>query len=127
MKNNLPTMIDITLAEDQLEGTAAKLSQWLVQPGAAVAAGDPVVELETDKVAMEVCAPEAGRLETILKQPGDDIEPAMVLGRLVHLGGSLLPEQGSKSKNQNQHRQPIRKHKAMMPVSDGPGSSAPDA
>jgi len=93
MKNNLPTMIDITLAEDQLEGTAAKLSQWLVQPGAAVAAGDPVVELETDKVAMEVCAPEAGRLEKILKQPGDDIEPAMVLGRLVQLGGSLLPEQ----------------------------------
>ena len=98
MKNNLPTMIDITLAEDQLEGTAAKLSQWLVQPGAAVAAGDPVVELETDKVAMEVCAPDAGRLEEIHKQPGDDIEPTMVLGRLVPLGQPLLPEQGQEQK-----------------------------
>ena len=89
MKNNLQTMIDITVAEDQIEGTVAKLSQWLVEIGTAVSAGDPVLELETDKVAMEVCAPEAGRLEAILKQPGDDIEPAMVLGKLLPLDLSV--------------------------------------
>lgn len=88
MKNNLQKMIDITLAEEQLEGTAAKLSHWLVEPGTTVAAGDPVLELETDKVAMEVCAPESGRLEEILKQPGDDIEPEMVLGKLLPLQSS---------------------------------------
>ena len=89
MKNNLSTLIDICLAEDQLEGTAAKLSQWLVEPGTAVAAGDPVLELETDKVAMEVCAPAAGRLEEILKQPGDDIEPCMVLGKIMPMDRSV--------------------------------------
>ena len=89
MKNNLQTMIDITVAEDQIEGTVAKLSQWLVEIGTAVSAGDPVLELETDKVAMEVCAPEAGRLEEMLKQPGDDIEPAMVMGKLIPLDLSV--------------------------------------
>ena len=91
MDNSVQTTIDITLGQDQLEGTAAKLSRWLQQPGAEVTAGDPLVELETDKVAMEICAPGTGRLEEILKQPGDDIEPEMILGKIA-LGQTALEQ-----------------------------------
>ncbi len=75
--------LDITLPADQLEGTTAKVSEWLVECGAELAKGDPVLELETDKVTMEICAPSDGRLAEILKFPGDDVEPSAVLGRLT--------------------------------------------
>ena len=75
--------IDITLPADELEGTAAKLSHWLVDLGSTVVSGEPILELETDKVSMEICAPASGCLQEIIKQPGDEIEPDMVLGRLV--------------------------------------------
>jgi len=75
--------IDITLPADELEGTAAKLSHWLVEVGANVSSGDPILELETDKVSMEICAPASGLLQEIIKQPGDNVEPDMVLGRLL--------------------------------------------
>ena len=75
--------IDITLPADELEGTAAKLSHWLVEVGANVSGGDPILELETDKVSMEICAPASGLLQEIIKQPGDNVEPDMVLGRLL--------------------------------------------
>lgn len=74
---------DITLPADELEGTAAKLSHWLVEVGSTVVSGEPILELETDKVSMEICAPASGILGEIFKQPGDQVEPDMVLGRLV--------------------------------------------
>lgn len=79
----MSTTIDITLPADELEGTAAKLSHWLVDVGSEVASGDPILELETDKVSMEICAPASGFIEEIFKQPGEQVEPDMVLGRLV--------------------------------------------
>ena len=42
--------------------TTATIARWLKQPGDAVAADEPLVELETDKVTVEVNAPAAGRL-----------------------------------------------------------------
>ena len=83
--------IDITLPADQLEGTSATLSQWLVEPGSQVRAGDPLLELETDKVAMEVSAPADGVLETPLVAPGEKVEPGMVLGRLTQLAAAAAP------------------------------------
>jgi len=77
--------IDITLPADQLEGTAAKVSHWLIENGATVEEGEPILELETDKVTMEVCAPASGRLTEIRKFPGDDVEPETVLGKLTAL------------------------------------------
>jgi len=42
--------------------TEATLGEWLKQPGDAVAMDEPIASLETDKVALEVPAPEAGTL-----------------------------------------------------------------
>ena len=58
-------MIDVLVPEEQ-EGTKAVVRAWLKQIGDRVEVNDPLVELETDKVAMEVPAPAAGVLREIL-------------------------------------------------------------
>ncbi|PCI53579.1 MAG: dihydrolipoamide succinyltransferase [Gammaproteobacteria bacterium] len=74
--------IDIILPAAQLEGTSATLSKWLVAIGDEVKKGDPLIELETDKVSMEICAPNAGTLSTIIFAEGEEIAVDTVLGRL---------------------------------------------
>jgi len=74
--------IDITLPAAQLEGTSATLSKWLVAIGEQVKAGDPLIELETDKVSMEICAPETGSLRDIIACEGEEIAVDTVLGHI---------------------------------------------
>ncbi|KGX87335.1 2-oxoglutarate dehydrogenase complex dihydrolipoyllysine-residue succinyltransferase [Pontibacillus litoralis] len=59
------------LAESITEGTIA---EWLVKEGEAVKKGDPILELETDKVNVEVNSDYDGVLAEILKQEGEDVE-----------------------------------------------------
>jgi 2-oxoglutarate dehydrogenase E2 component (dihydrolipoamide succinyltransferase) len=75
-------MIDVTVPIEQ-EGTKAVVRAWLKQVGDRVAENDPLVELETDKVAMEVPAPSAGVLREILLDSGEDAVPGAVLGRIA--------------------------------------------
>ena len=49
-----------------------------VQPGAAVKAGEPLLELETGKATVDVPAPEDGRVERILVKPGDPANSFLV-------------------------------------------------
>lgn len=74
--------IDIILPAAQLEGTTATLSKWLVAIGDEVNEGDPLIELETDKVSMEICAPNAGTLSTIIFGEGEEIAVDTVLGHI---------------------------------------------
>ena len=59
----------------------ARVTRWLKNEGDAVAAGEALVELETDKVDVEVSAPQAGVLETIAHAAGADVKIGEVLGR----------------------------------------------
>ena len=79
----MASIIDIHFPEDQQEGTEATVTRWLVAEGDLVAAHDPVVEIETDKVVVEVAAPEAGRIATIKIQQDEEANPGDVL---VHAG-----------------------------------------
>jgi 2-oxoglutarate dehydrogenase E2 component (dihydrolipoamide succinyltransferase) len=74
--------IDIILPAAQLEGTTATLSKWLVAIGEKVKEGDPLIELETDKVSMEICAPNEGTLSSITFAEGQEIAVDTVLGHL---------------------------------------------
>jgi 2-oxoglutarate dehydrogenase E2 component (dihydrolipoamide succinyltransferase) len=74
-------VIDILVPEEQ-EGTKAVVRTWLKRIGDRVEENDPLVELETDKVAMEVPAPAAGVLREILLHPDADAVPGAVLGRI---------------------------------------------
>jgi 2-oxoglutarate dehydrogenase E2 component (dihydrolipoamide succinyltransferase) len=75
-------MIDVVVPEEQ-EGTKAVVRAWLKQVGDRVEVNDPLVELETDKVAMEVPAPAAGVLREILLHSDEDAVPGAVLGRIA--------------------------------------------
>src|SRR5215469_10297414 len=63
--------------------TEATVSKWLKRPGEAVALDEPVAELETDKVTLEVPAPVAGTLGEILAQEGANVPVGAVLGRIA--------------------------------------------
>ncbi|HEX4996949.1 MAG TPA: 2-oxoglutarate dehydrogenase complex dihydrolipoyllysine-residue succinyltransferase [Terriglobia bacterium] len=58
----------------------ATVARWLKRPGDLVAAGDAVVELETEKANVEVPTPHAGRLARIDKDAGEDVRVGEVLG-----------------------------------------------
>ena len=73
-------LMDIVVPGDQ-EGSAT-VSCWLNQIGEAVEADEPLIELETDKVNVEVAAPAAGVLAEILVEEGGTVNPGQVLGRL---------------------------------------------
>jgi 2-oxoglutarate dehydrogenase E2 component (dihydrolipoamide succinyltransferase) len=76
-----------TLGESVTEATVAK---WLKKPGDAVAKDETLVELETDKVSVEVSAPEAGTLGEIVAAEGATVEIGALLGRLGN-GAAVKP------------------------------------
>lgn len=82
MPRQLPAVtrtIEIRFPEDQQEGTEATVTRWLVAEGDSVAAHDPVVEIETDKVVLEIAAPEAGRITAIRIKQDEAASPGDVL------------------------------------------------
>ncbi|MFA6266390.1 MAG: 2-oxoglutarate dehydrogenase complex dihydrolipoyllysine-residue succinyltransferase, partial [Pseudolabrys sp.] len=68
-----------TLGESVTEATVGK---WFKQPGDAVAVDEPLVELETDKVTLEVPAPAAGVLGEIAAKDGDTVGVGAILGSI---------------------------------------------
>jgi 2-oxoglutarate dehydrogenase E2 component (dihydrolipoamide succinyltransferase) len=68
-----------TLGESVTEATIGK---WFKKPGDAVAVDEPLVELETDKVTIEVPAPAAGVLGDIAAKDGDTVAVGALLGQI---------------------------------------------
>ena len=62
--------------------TSATVARWMKQEGEAVAADEPLVELETDKVTVEVSAPAAGVLTSISAPEGSEVPVGALLGVL---------------------------------------------
>ncbi|MEP0068042.1 2-oxoglutarate dehydrogenase complex dihydrolipoyllysine-residue succinyltransferase [Pyruvatibacter sp.] len=75
-----------TLGESVTEATVA---QWFKKPGDAVAADEPLLELETDKVTLEVPAPAAGVLAEITAEEGDTVEVDALLGAIGEGAGDV--------------------------------------
>ncbi|MEW9836098.1 2-oxoglutarate dehydrogenase complex dihydrolipoyllysine-residue succinyltransferase [Mesorhizobium marinum] len=74
-----------TLGESVTEATVGK---WFKKVGDAIAADEPIVELETDKVTVEVPAPAAGTLEEIAAQEGETVGLGALLGQIGAGGGA---------------------------------------
>ena len=83
-------MIDVLVPVEQ-EGTKAVVRTWLKQVGQRVEENEPLVELETDKVAMEVPAPASGVLREIVLDIDADAAPGAVLGRIAVEGEADAP------------------------------------
>ena len=63
--------------------TEATVGTWFKKAGDAVTKDEPILELETDKVTLEVNAAESGRLEDILVAEGEDVEVGALLGHIA--------------------------------------------
>jgi 2-oxoglutarate dehydrogenase E2 component (dihydrolipoamide succinyltransferase) len=85
----------------------ARVAKWLRKEGEVVAAGDPLVELETDKIDLEVGAPQAGVLSRIERKEGEDVKVGEVLG--------IIDESASSGAS------------AAPPASNGDGQAAGEA
>src|ERR1700687_371131 len=81
------TMTEIrvpTLGESVTEAT---IGRWFKKPGEAVAVDEPLVELETDKVTIEVAAAAAGVLSDIKAKDGDTVAVGALLGSIAEGAG----------------------------------------
>ena len=81
-----------TLGESISDATIAR---WIKKAGDAVAADEPIVELETDKVTLEVPSPVAGKLGEIIAAEGETVEVGALLARVEEgaAGAKLAAEQ----------------------------------
>ncbi|WP_353217028.1 2-oxoglutarate dehydrogenase complex dihydrolipoyllysine-residue succinyltransferase [Sandarakinorhabdus sp.] len=70
--------------------TEASVGQWLKQPGEAVAADEPIVALETDKVAVEVPSPVAGVMGEQFFKTGDTVTVGALLASIVEGGAQSV-------------------------------------
>ena len=76
-----------TLGESITEATVA---QWYKKPGEAVSADEPLCELETDKVTIEVPAPSAGVMGDLAVEDGATVEVGALLGEILEGTGACL-------------------------------------
>jgi 2-oxoglutarate dehydrogenase E2 component (dihydrolipoamide succinyltransferase) len=75
----------------------ARVAKWLRKEGDAVAVGDPLVELETDKIDVEVAAQQAGVLKRIDRKDGDDVKVGEVLGVIEDAAAPAVRADGDPS------------------------------
>ncbi len=84
------------LADTLVEGT---VSRWLKKPGEVVRKGEPLVEIETDKVNSEIESPFDGVLSEILVPEGETVPVGQVLARIAQPGGAGSPATESEAAN----------------------------
>ncbi|MGD9838351.1 MAG: 2-oxoglutarate dehydrogenase complex dihydrolipoyllysine-residue succinyltransferase [Afipia sp.] len=77
-----------TLGESVTEAT---IGRWFKKAGEAVAVDEPLVELETDKVTIEVPAPSAGTLAEIVAKDGETVAVGALLGQITEGAGGAKP------------------------------------
>jgi 2-oxoglutarate dehydrogenase E2 component (dihydrolipoamide succinyltransferase) len=104
-----------TLGESITEATVGK---WFKQAGEAVKADEPLVELETDKVTLEVNAPSAGVLSEITVKTGETVAVGALLGALSEGAGAAAPA-AKKSEA------PAAAATAPAPAASAPSTSMP--
>ncbi len=69
------------------EGTKATILRWCKAAGDSIREDEPLLELETDKVTVEIPSPASGELCEILKHPDEEVLPGQVLAR-VRIGAN---------------------------------------
>jgi 2-oxoglutarate dehydrogenase E2 component (dihydrolipoamide succinyltransferase) len=72
---------DVVAPENE-EGTKATVLRWCKTAGDSIRKDEPLLELETDKVTVEVPSPAGGQLAEILKQPNEEVSPGQLLARV---------------------------------------------
>jgi 2-oxoglutarate dehydrogenase E2 component (dihydrolipoamide succinyltransferase) len=87
----MPNIADVLVPPNE-EGTRATVLRWCKEVGDTVVKDEPLVELETDKVTVEIPAPANGTLIEVLKQANAEVIPDEVLARLSLGSESISPQ-----------------------------------
>ncbi|MEM9204717.1 MAG: 2-oxoglutarate dehydrogenase complex dihydrolipoyllysine-residue succinyltransferase [Pseudomonadota bacterium] len=104
-----------TLGESVTEAT---VGQWFKKPGEAVAVDEPLVELETDKVTVEVPSPVAGTLSEVVVSDGETVEVGALLGSVAEGEGAAAAPAAAPA-------EPAAPEPAATPAPSGNGASGP--
>src|SRR5436305_12670552 len=105
-----------TLGESVTEATIGK---WFKKPGDAVVVDEPLVELETDKVTIEVPAPAAGVLADIAAKDGETVAVGALLGQIKE--GAAAPSKASPAPT----GRPDQKTDTTAPINAAPEEPRP--
>ena len=112
-----------TLGESVTEATIAK---WYKKVGDAVAADEPIVELETDKVTVEVNAPVAGAIAELVAQEGDEVEVGALIAMIKEGAEGAAPAKEEKAEAKEESKKEEPKKEEAKPAA-APAASAPAA
>ena len=97
--------------------TEATVSKWIKNQGDQVSEDDPIVELETDKVNVEVPSPAEGVISKINFKTGDTVEVGALLGTIISQGGEVISSEKvvsiTKSKKQKKKQDAIKEEKEI--------------
>jgi|UniRef100_A0A7C3DI73 pyruvate dehydrogenase E2 component (dihydrolipoamide acetyltransferase) len=88
--------------------TSAVVVGVLIKEGDTIAAGQPVLELETDKAVMEAPASEGGTVSKVLVKPGDEVKSGQVI--------AVLGDAASNAEKQEAKKEPERKEEKAAPT-----------
>ena len=80
----MPTNVIMPALEMAQE--TGKVIRWLKQPGATVAKGEPIVEIETDKITVEIEAPASGVLRDVTANEGDVVPVGRTIAVIADAG-----------------------------------------
>src|SRR5947207_2785133 len=115
-----PIMADIRVPTLGESVTEASVGRWFKKPGEAVAVDEPLVELETDKVTIDVPAPTAGVLGEIAAKQGDIVAIGALLGNIKDGTGAVAAKTSPTGK-------PHEKTATTTPIGAGPEQPQPRA
>jgi pyruvate dehydrogenase E2 component (dihydrolipoamide acetyltransferase) len=87
--------VDVIMPKVDMDQETGTVLQWLKKEGEKVEQGETILEIETDKVAIEVEAPASGILSGILVREGDTVPIATVIARILEAGDTNSPRLGS--------------------------------
>ncbi len=112
-----------TLGESVTEATIAK---WYKKVGDAVAADEPIVELETDKVTVEVNSPVAGAIVELVAGEGDEVEVGALIAMINEGAEGAAPAKEEKAEAKEEPKKEEPKKEEAKPAA-APAASAPAA
>ncbi|HTV51919.1 MAG TPA: dihydrolipoamide acetyltransferase family protein [Steroidobacteraceae bacterium] len=99
--------IEVRAPSAETEGSRSQVLRWLKSVGERVAHDEPLLELETDKVTVEVAAPAAGVLREVLKREQEEVTPGELLARIEIIEGRAA-DPSSAEPSPAQPREPAR-------------------
>ena len=98
------------------EGTKATILRWSRQIGDVVGVDEPLLELETDKVTVEIASPAAGELIEILKGPNEEVLPGQVLAR-VRIAAAIAAQAAGEAPADPRGAESLRSESSRMRLS----------